>query len=89
MNYYRVPEGLVWRPSGSEDSQLNVIFRVENELNFFSGGDLDNLTGDTAADNDPAIVATGTQGYVYPSELCQQFMVFLHGEVVGARQRVL
>lgn len=40
-NFYRLPEGLIWRPSGEADSQLQVIFRTTRAFQLYYGGDFD------------------------------------------------
>jgi hypothetical protein len=47
-NFYRLPEGLIWRPSGNPDSQLTVIFRTVRAFTLYHGGDVDNAQDDVA-----------------------------------------
>jgi len=84
-NFFRLPEGLVWRNQSNADSMFNLRFVVQRAIRLNSGGDPDNLVADSAADNDPANVATGVPGYNFPAKLAVEIMAFLIGEVVGPR----
>jgi hypothetical protein len=86
-NFFRVPEGLVWRNQSNSDSNLNVVFTTQRPIQVFSGGSPQNIVGDIAVDNAPANVATA-EGYAYPTELAVELMVFMVGEVIGPRSRV-
>lgn len=88
-NFFRLPEGLIWRNQSNADSMFNVRFNVTRPLRFFSGGDPENAGFgiDVAANNNPANVATGTQGKAYPATLALELGVILIGEVVGPRTR--
>ena len=85
-NFFRVPEGLIWRNQSNADSNLNVIFTVQNLINIFSGGSPENNAA-IIGQNVPANLAQGQLGFNYPAELCVGIMVFLVGEVVGPRTR--
>jgi hypothetical protein len=88
-NFFRLPEGLIWRSQSNADSMFNVRFTTTRPIRLFSGGSPENNANgtDTAASNDPQVVATGTQGYAYPSELAIEMAVILIGEVIGPRTR--
>lgn len=86
-NFFRVPEGLIWRDQGA-DSLLSVEFRVERAIRIPTGGSAENNVGNVAASNAPAAVATGTEGYAYPTELCVGLMVHLVGHVEGDRTTI-
>lgn len=92
-NWFRVPEGLVWRQQGNSDANLDVRFRVERTITIFSGGSAEAqaLGGglDAAADNDPANVATGQTAQAYPTEIGVELMVHLLGKVKGPRSRAV
>lgn len=81
-NFFRMPEGLVWRNKGHADSQLNIIFRAERALSVFSGGSLANLPNGL-----DLTTAAGIQGYNYPLMVEVTFVVHLLGRVVGPRTR--
>jgi hypothetical protein len=88
--FFRLPEGLIWRNQSNADSMFNLRFLVTRAIRLFSGGDPENtIRGglNTPPDNDPESVATGTPGYVFPSEIAVEIMAFLVGEVVGPRTR--
>lgn len=86
-NFWRVPEGIWWNKKGEADSDLSLDFELERAVQIFTGGDADNNEADTTASNAVGVVATGTEGYTYPSEINVAFMVFLIGTVVGPRGR--
>jgi len=88
-NFFRLPEGLVWRNQSNADSMFNVRFTVTRAINLFSGGSPEQaaLGVDVAADNAFDSVATGTEGKVYPAELAVELGVILVGEVIGPRTR--
>ena len=85
-SYFKLPEGLIWRNQSNADSQVNVIFNTTRTINLLSGGDADNATGNTVAVNDDG-VATGTEGYTYPSEVVVELLVHLMAKVEGPRTR--
>lgn len=80
-NFFRVPEGLVWRNQSNADSNFNIVFTVERNIELFSGGSPENNLADQVAVPDTSI------GYTYPTELVVEVMVFLVGEVIGPRTR--
>ena len=80
-NFFRLPDGLVWRSKGHADSMMNVIFTTERQMVLYSGGDVYNPAADEAA-------AALIRGYLYPLTLKVELMVFLVGRVVGPRTRV-
>lgn len=85
-NFFRVPEGLIWRNQSNADSMLNIIFTVQNQIDILSGGSDENsiaVTGQDVAAN----LAQGQLGYIFPTELCVSVMTFLVGEVIGPRTR--
>lgn len=86
-NFFRLPEGLIWRNQSNADSQFNLRFSVSRAIVLNSGGDPDNPAADTAPENLPDVVATGVPGYNFPSKLALEIMCFLIGEVVGPRTR--
>jgi len=94
-NWFRVPEGLVWRQQGQSDANLDVRFRVERPIVLFSGGSAENQAAgigggiDVAASNDPALVATGSPGAAYPYEIAAEFIVHFIGKVKGPRSRAV
>ena len=92
-NWFRVPEGLVWRQQGNSDSNLDIRFRVERTITIFSGGSAEAqaIGGglDATADNLPANVATGQAAQAYPSEIGVELMVHLLGKVKGPRSRAV
>ena len=85
-NFFKVPEGLVWRNQSNSDSMLNVKFTVTRTISIPSGGDPENATADIPADNDVADVATA-EGQSFPTELVAELKVFLVGQVLGPRTR--
>lgn len=84
-NFFRVPEGLVWRNQSNADSMLNVIFTVQNDITILSGGSPENNVAVIGADAAPALPTL--LGYNYPTELVVSVMCFLVGEVIGPRTR--
>jgi len=88
-NQYGFPEGIVWNPAGSGDSLLTVDFEVNRTIVVFSGGDIDNPLSNVAASNLPAVVATGTRGYTFPTIIMSEWLVQLHGFVEGPRSRAI
>jgi len=44
-NFYRLPEGIVWTPSGQADSMLQVIFETSRAFRLYEGGDRENFPG--------------------------------------------
>jgi hypothetical protein len=80
-NFFRVPEGLIWRNQSNADANFNLVFTVERPLELFSGGSPEN----NLADQDP--VVDTSIGYAYPTELVCEVMTFLVGEVIGPRTR--
>jgi hypothetical protein len=86
-NAKMLPEGLIWRTQSRSDSMLNLNFNNTRAIQLFTGGSPENNVGDVAADNLPANVATGTEGYAFPSEVVCEFMVHLLGRVKAPRTR--
>jgi hypothetical protein len=82
-NFFRMPEGLVWRNKGMADSQMNVIFRVERDITVYSGGNLTNNVN--GLDLEAGIM--GVQAYNYPQQIEVTLLVHLMGRVVGPRTR--
>lgn len=85
-NFFRVPEGLIWRNQSNADSMVNVIFRVRRGITILSGGSPENniaVTGQDVAAN----LAQNQLGYIFPQQLVCGIMVFLVGEVLGPRTR--
>lgn len=85
-NFFKVPEGLIWRNQSNADSMLNVIFTVQNQINILSGGSPENSIAVTGQDV-PAALVQGQLGYIFPTELVVSVQVFLVGEVIGPRTR--
>jgi hypothetical protein len=85
-NYFRMPEGLIWRPKGQADSQLQLIFRAEREIAIYSGGSAANNVPNQGTDR-PSDFVNGIQGYNFPNALEVVLLVHLHGRVVGPRTR--
>ena len=83
-NFFRMPEGLIWRNKGKADSQLNVIFRVERDINVYSGG---GVTNNSNGLNLVMDLGVGTVGYNYPEKIEATFLVHMMGRVVGERTR--
>lgn len=77
-NVMWLPEGVVWRRAGKNDSLLNIRLEVRREITCFSGGLIDNNASDEEA-------AAGVRGYAYPTEIGAEFMFFLKGSVIGPR----
>lgn len=84
-NSFGLPDSLWWNDDGN-DSLISIGFNVDRPVVIWSGGDVDNKQPNVEGNNTPA-VATGTQGYVYPSILMSEWSVHLHGTVWGARSR--
>lgn len=80
-NYYAIPEGIFWMPQGSRDSQLQLEFRIDRNLIFTSGGDIDNAAANVVA-------AAGVSAWTYPLEIVSEWMCQLIGSVVGPRTRI-
>lgn len=87
-NTYALPDNIVWQDQGS-DSLFQVNFVFEKDIIIWSGDDVDNKLVDVAADNAFDSVATGTDGYNFPSELIQDMCVQLHGVIEGQRSRTI
>lgn len=83
-NFFRLPEGLIWRNKGNADSQLNVIFRIEREITIYSGGTLTNNLNGVDVPADPV---QQIQGYNYPEQIEVTLLVHLLGRVIGPRTR--
>lgn len=83
-NFFRMPEGLIWRNKGQADSQMNVIFRVERDITVYSGGNLTNNPNGVDVVRD---LVNQIQGYNYPSQIEITLLVHLMGRVVGPRTR--
>lgn len=76
-NFYRLPEGLIWRPAGEVDSMLQVIFRNSRGFTLYKGGDIDNAQND-------AVAAV----HVHPSYLACVLKVHLIGRQLSQRSAV-
>lgn len=76
-NFYRLPEGLIWRPAGEVDSMLQVIFRNSRGFSLFKGGDPEN------AKNDEQSAVS-----VHPSYLAVVLKVHLIGRQLSQRSAV-
>ena len=37
-NYYRLPSGVIWQPTGNADGMLNVVFTNERHFQVYTGG---------------------------------------------------
>jgi hypothetical protein len=85
-NFFRLPEGLVWRNQSNADSMFNLRFVVQRAIELYSGGNEENAKADSTYINNDT-VATAVPGYVFPPKLCVEIMAFLVGEVVGPRTR--
>lgn len=72
-NFYRLPEGLIWRPSGEADSQLQVIFTTKRAFTLYNGGDFDHQ-----------VVPEGD----YAEFLCCALKVILIGRQTSARSAI-
>jgi len=83
-NHYMLPEGLLWKPQGNPDSDLNVVFRTTRAITVQSG-DPDNPLPDVTASNAPDTVASGVAAWNYPAVLVQDLRVLIIGEVVAKR----
>lgn len=83
-NYYPLPQGLVWNPTGKAQSLLAVNFVVDRLIELQSGT-YEVPEANIAGDNAPANVATGVQQYTFPTELVQEFQVVLVGLTDGPR----
>jgi hypothetical protein len=83
-NFFRMPEGLLWRNKGMADSQLNVIFRMEREVTAYSGGSFSNNANGIDRDQDLAVPYIG---HSYPQWIETTLLVHLMGRVVGPRTR--
>lgn len=78
-NFFKVPEGLIWRNQSNADSQLNLVFNVNRAIRVVSGG---------SPENNVAVSGVDTAGvYLYPTELFVELKIFLVGQVVGPRTR--
>lgn len=84
-NFFRLPEGLVWRSQGetNSDSSLEIPVTVCRDITLFSGGDAANQEADVAASagGDPCCV----QSHNYPRFVECNYSVFLVGHVIGPR----
>jgi hypothetical protein len=74
-NFYRLPEGLIWRPSGEVDSQLQVIFRNCRAFQLWFGGDYDHRI-------------TQEQEFVQPEFVAVVLKVHLIGRQMSQRSAV-
>ena len=82
-NFFRLPEGIVWRKGDNVDSQLNIILNVRRPIILISGGSPENEVGDQAP------VVGVSQGWAFPTRIAVSLMVFLIGQVVGERSLVV
>jgi len=83
-NYYQLPEGLLWKPQGNPDANLNIIFTVSRAITLNSG-DPDNQLSNVTAANAAETEASGVAAYNFPTVLAQDLRVLLVGEVVARR----
>lgn len=83
-NFFRLPEGLIWRNKGMADSQLALIFRMERSITAYSGGNFSNNSNGIDHDTDWVVPF---QGYNYPQWIEVTLLVHLMGRVVGPRTR--
>lgn len=79
----------IWWNDDGADSNITFNLRVDRNIVLWSGGDVDNKKGNTAANNLAGVVATGTEGYAFPSVVMVEIMCRLHGQVLGERSRVI
>lgn len=82
-NFFRVPEGLIWKTSDKPDGNLNVIFRTQETLTIESGGSIENRPLGT----NQAAIPSVSAGYNYPALLAAELKVFLVGQTIGGRSR--
>jgi hypothetical protein len=82
-NFFRVPEGLIWKTSDKPDGNLNIIFRQNNAIQIPAGGSPENQVLATTA----AAIDDVSRGYNYPEYLAAELKVFLVGQVLGGRTR--
>lgn len=82
-NVTRFPEGLIWEPQGSIDSDLNVLLTVERAISL--------VVDDRAASNLAANVASGVAAYAAPDDgaVFADIMVVLHGIVTSKRSNFM
>jgi hypothetical protein len=76
-NFYRLPEGLIWRPAGEVDSMLQVIFRNAREFSLFRGGDPENAADDSQ-----------TPPSVHPEYIAVVLKIHLIGRQLSQRSAV-
>lgn len=76
-NFFRCPEGILWRASGQVDSMLNIIFEVQRDIILHSGEPW-NPAADEAAE-------AGVRGYDFPPKVGLELKVFLVCRVVSLR----
>lgn len=83
-NYFYMPEGIVWLPSGKRDSQLNVVYTAERAITAYSSGD----SANNAALGANEVAGGGIRGYTYPTYLGFSLMTFLKGRTISKRSMV-
>jgi hypothetical protein len=79
----------IWWNDDGADSNITFNLRVDRNIVLWSGGDVDNKQGNTTANNLAGEVATGTQGYNFPSIVMCEILCRLHGQVLGERSRTI
>lgn len=79
----------IWWNDDGADSNITFTLRVDRNIVLWSGGDVDNKKSNTAANNVAGAVATGTEGYTFPSVVMVEIMCRLHGQVLGERSRTI
>lgn len=82
QNYFKMPEGLVWKPKGHTDAQLEVLVKFERDVELYSGGTQFELVNvDEAA-------AAGVRGYTYPDVVLLVLTFYMRGWVLARRTNV-
>lgn len=84
-NYFRMPEGMIWKPKGSTDGELNIILTVVRDIVLHSGGDVANNIAPQGADE---LGAAGVRGYEFPAKVLALLTFYLKGWVLAARSGV-
>lgn len=78
-NFFKVPEGLIWRNQSNADSQLNIVFTATRAIQILSGG---------SPENNVAVVGVDDADvWNFPEILVVGVKAFLIGQVVGPRTR--
>lgn len=89
-NRFPLPDGVLWRHKGQQDSTMLICGIVQNEIQIVSGGSPENRPAgvDKAENNDPALVATAQAEHNLPTVLVCDIMVAFDCEVVGPRSDI-